>query len=98
MCIVSSRSWPNLDTSYRAVGTGRDTRVQEVMMFTRITRCASPPVFEGQHEKTRSALLLYIILWMFISAATAYGVFAPIDPQFVMRRVVIIAPFVIILF
>jgi len=66
-------------------------------MFAKIRQWASPPVFEGNHEKTRSALLLNIVLWMFIGASSAYGLLAPIEPQYVMRRVVIIGPFVAVL-
>ena len=67
-------------------------------MFTKISQWASAPKYEGQHERSRGALLLNIVLWMFIIAASAYGFFSPIDPQFIMRRVVIIGPFVMVLF
>src|SRR5688572_5695454 len=67
-------------------------------MFAKMKQWASPPVYEGDHARSRSALLLNIVLWMFIIASSAYGLLSPIDPQFVMRRVVIIGPFVIVLF
>lgn len=67
-------------------------------MFAKIRKWAAAPRYDGDHERSRSALLLNIILWMFIFAASAYGLLAPIDPAFVGRRVVIIGPFVLLLF
>ncbi len=66
-------------------------------MLKKLNRWAAPPKIMDDHEKSRAATLLNIVLWMFIFTASAYGVFAPIDPAFLMRRVVIIGPFVIIL-
>lgn len=59
---------------------------------------AKAPTYPNDHEKTRSSTLLNIILWMFISASSLYGLLAPIQPEFRIRRIVIIAPFVLILF
>jgi signal transduction histidine kinase len=67
-------------------------------MFAKLKQWAAPPIHEGDHAGSRSALLLNIVLWMFIIASSAYSLLSPIDPQFVMRRVVIIGPFVIVLF
>jgi signal transduction histidine kinase len=67
-------------------------------MLAKLSRWAAAPKITNDHEKSRAAMLLNIVLWMFILAASAYGVFAPIDPAFRLRRVIIIAPFVIILF
>jgi len=67
-------------------------------MFARIRQWFSHPVFEGDDDKTRIAALLNIILWVFIIAATLYGVLAPIQPEMIYRRVIIIAPFVLALF
>jgi len=66
-------------------------------MFAKIRKWAAAPRVEGDHERSRSALLLNMILWMFIIAASGYGLLAPIDPEFISRRVVIIGPFVVIL-
>jgi signal transduction histidine kinase len=66
-------------------------------MLAKLGRWAAAPKITGDHEKSRAATLLNIVLWMFIFTASAYGVFAPIDPAFLMRRVVIIGPFVLIL-
>jgi signal transduction histidine kinase len=66
-------------------------------MLAKLNRWAAAPKIVGDHEKSRAATLLNIVLWMFISVAGAYGIFAPIDPRFILRRVVIIAPFIIIL-
>lgn len=66
-------------------------------MFSKIIDWAKAPIYPNDHEKTRSATLLNIILWMFISASSLYGLLAPIQPEFRIRRIVIIAPFVIIL-
>ena len=54
-------------------------------------------MYEGDAEKSRASLLLNIVLWLFIAAASAYGLLAPIDPQLLMRRVVIIGPFIVAL-
>jgi signal transduction histidine kinase len=66
-------------------------------MLAKLNRWAAAPKIVGDHEKSRASTLLNIVLWMFISVAGAYGLFAPIDPRFIMRRVAIIAPFIIIL-
>lgn len=67
-------------------------------MFSKIMNWAKAPTYPNDHEKTRSSTLLNIILWMFISASSLYGLLAPIQPEFRIRRIVIIAPFVLILF
>src|SRR5690242_14939123 len=66
-------------------------------MLAKLSRWAAAPRITDDHEKSRSAMLLNIVLWMFILAASAYGLLAPIDPAFRMRRLIIIAPFVITL-
>jgi uncharacterized membrane protein len=50
-------------------------------MLTLIRRWVSPPVFEGDEEKTRIAALLNVILLVFIVAASLYGILAPIEPE-----------------
>jgi len=67
-------------------------------MFSKIMSWVKAPTYPNDHEKTRSSTLLNIILWMFISASSLYGLLAPIQPELRIRRLVIIAPFVIILF
>src|SRR5262245_27972906 len=67
-------------------------------MLTFIRRWASPPVFDEDEDKARVAALLNTILWVFIVAATLYGVFAPIAPEMMYRRVIIIGPFVLAMF
>jgi signal transduction histidine kinase len=67
-------------------------------MLAKIRQWAAAPIYIGDHERSRSALLLNTVLWLFIFAASAYGLLSPIDPRFVMRRALIIAPFVILLF
>jgi signal transduction histidine kinase len=66
-------------------------------MFTKIRKWVLPPVYEEDNEKSRASILLNIVLWMFISASSIYGIFAPIDQQIIWRRVLIIVPFVLIL-
>jgi signal transduction histidine kinase len=66
-------------------------------MLTNIRRWAAPPSFEGEEDKSRAATLLNIILWILILAALAYGVFAPIAPELIVRRTIIILPFVLAL-
>lgn len=66
-------------------------------MLKKISQWCAAPKIASDHEKSRSAALLNIVLWMFIGASTLYGIFAPIDPHFLMRRASIIAPFVFIM-
>jgi signal transduction histidine kinase len=63
-------------------------------MWTKIRRWLAPPVFEGNVEKSRSAILLNIILWILILSAGIYGLFAPIEPALVFRRALIILPLI----
>jgi signal transduction histidine kinase len=66
-------------------------------MSTNIRQWFSTPCFEGDEDKVRAATLINFIVWLFIIAAIAYGVFAPIDPEFQYRRILIIAPFLLFL-
>ncbi|MFN8411565.1 MAG: ATP-binding protein [Anaerolineales bacterium] len=58
--------------------------------------CAAPKIVEDR-EASRSASLLNIVLWMFISASSLYGIFAPIDPKYMIRRLLIIIPFAVMM-
>jgi len=64
-------------------------------MLTFFHQWFSPPVFDGDEDKTRVAALLNVLLWLFIVAATLYGLFAPIEPEMRYRRAIIIIPFVL---
>ena len=64
-------------------------------MLRFIQRWVSAPRFEGDEDKTRTAALLNSILWIFIVAASLYGLFAPIEPSMQYRRAAIIVPFVL---
>lgn len=66
-------------------------------MWTSIRRWIAPPVFEGNEDRSRAATLLNIVLWILISGALLYGIFAPIVPALAPRRVAIIGPLVLIL-
>jgi len=66
-------------------------------MFINIRRWLGPPSFEGDEDKSRAATLLNIILWILIAAALLYGIFAPIRPELVFKRTLIIVPFVVAL-
>ncbi len=66
-------------------------------MITNIKQWVKPPVFEGDEERSRAGILLNIILWIFFTGASAYGILAPIEPEFRMRRLIIIGPFVLIM-
>lgn len=66
-------------------------------MFTLIGRWMGPPSFEKDEEKSRAAMLLNIVLWILILAAIFYGVLAPIQPEMIIRRTVIIVPFVVVM-
>ncbi|HXF84526.1 MAG TPA: ATP-binding protein [Anaerolineales bacterium] len=61
-------------------------------MFAHIRQWVLPPTFEGEDDKTRTAALLNSILWIFISAASLYGILAPLEPEAQIRRAVIIVP------
>jgi len=67
-------------------------------MLRRIRQWLLAPTFEGDEGKTRVAMLLNSILLIFISAAGLYGIFAPIEKEFVIHRLLIIIPFMLILF
>lgn len=66
-------------------------------MLDRIRQWIKSPVFEGDEEKTRVAALLNSILWFFIAAASLYGIIAPIEPLMIVRRAMIIIPYVLCL-
>ena len=66
-------------------------------MFINIRRWLGPPSFEGDEDKSRAATLLNIILWILIAAALLYGIFAPIRPELVFKRTLIIVPFILAL-
>jgi len=66
-------------------------------MLSRIRQWFSYPVFEGDEDKTRVAALLNAILWFFTASAILYGIFAPIAPEMMYRRAVIIIPFLLVL-
>jgi|GEM_PF-3168050 len=57
----------------------------------------TPPVFEGDEDKSRVATLLNFVLWIFIAASLIYGLFAPVVPELRLRRAAIIVPFIVIL-
>lgn len=64
-------------------------------MLRKVLRWAAPPVFEGDEDKTRAAILLNIILWISVAATLFYNIFAPIDPSMELRRNVIVAAFLL---
>ena len=66
-------------------------------MLSSVRRWLAPPIFEGDEEKSRTASLLNLILWTFIFAALLYGFLAPLDPQWVLRRALIIVTFVLVM-
>jgi len=66
-------------------------------MFTNLRRWAAPPSFEGDEDKSRAATLLNIILWILITAALLYGIFAPIESELIYQRTIIIVPFLLAL-
>ena len=66
-------------------------------MVTNIRRWFSPPIFEKNEEKTRVAALLNTIIFMFIASAILYGVFSPIEQSAIPLRIMIIAPFILIM-
>ena len=67
-------------------------------MLSRIRQWFSHPVYAEDDDKTRIAALLNVIIWIFIAAASSYGLLAPIDPAMRYRRAIIIIPFVLVMF
>ena len=55
-------------------------------MSTFFRQWFSPPVFDGDEDKTRVAALLNVLLWLFIVSAALYGLFAPIEPEMLLSR------------
>ena len=55
-------------------------------MFNSIRNWIKPPVYPGDEDKTRVAALLNSILWIFIAAASLYGILAPIEAEMTARR------------
>ncbi len=66
-------------------------------MATEFRNWVRAPKFSGDEDRSRAAVLLNSILWIFITASIFYGIFAPIQPEFRIRRLVIIIPFVFLL-
>ena len=66
-------------------------------MLETFRKWISHPTFEGDEDKTRIAMLLNFIVWVFIAAASLYGLFAPIEAELRGRRAAIILPFVLLL-
>lgn len=66
-------------------------------MLTNIRRWIDSPSFEGDEEKSRAAMLLNIVLWILVVAAVLYGFLAPVEPGIVIRRTLIIVPFLLVL-
>ena len=66
-------------------------------MLGNIRQWLSAPAFEGDEDKTRAATLLNTILLIFTTAASLYGILAPIAPEMRVRRAIIIVPFVLAL-
>jgi PAS domain S-box-containing protein len=66
-------------------------------MLTQLRKFLAPPAFEGDEDKTRTANLLHIVLLTLLTAAVSYGVFAPIEPELRLRRVIILGPLIAVL-
>ena len=66
-------------------------------MLTKIRQWFAAPVFARDEEKSRSATLLNIILWILILSASVYGLLAPIEPLLLYRRALIIVPLIVAL-
>jgi len=64
-------------------------------MLAKLRKWVSHPSFEGDEQKTRVSGLLNTILWIFILAASIYGLFAPIEPELRGQRAIIIFPFLL---
>lgn len=65
-------------------------------MLAAIRNWISPPIFEGQEEKTRTASLLNTVIFMLISGAIFYGLLSPVDREAIPLRIMVILPFVVV--
>jgi len=66
-------------------------------MLKNIRQWAAPPSFDHDEDKNRTSNLVNMILWIFITGSSLYGIFAPIAPEMRTRREIIIIPFVLAL-
>src|SRR5260221_11574375 len=93
---IENRSW--LINIYNTVRSRLLTLVfRSLFMFIHIRQWFSPPVFAEDQDKIRVAALLNAFLWFFIISASLYGIFAPIAPEMMYRRAIIIIPFVVVM-
>lgn len=66
-------------------------------MLSRIPQWIRSPIFAEDENKTLSANLLNIIIWVFIIGASLYGLTTPIGSDFFIRRIFFIIPFVLVM-
>jgi len=66
-------------------------------MLYHIRKWFSPPVFEGDDEKTRVADLLSTVVVIFLIGSLAYGFLSPIEPEAIPLRVMIVSPFIFLM-
>ncbi len=66
-------------------------------MLSRIPQWIRSPIFTEDDNKTLSANLLNIIIWVFIIGASLYGLTAPIGTDFFIRRIFFIIPFILVM-
>lgn len=66
-------------------------------MLRRINKWASPPAFASDDNKTLSANLINLILWILILGSSLYGLVAPIEAEARIRRFLFIIPFVLVM-
>ena len=66
-------------------------------MLSRIPQWIRSPIFTEDDNKTLSANLLNIIIWVFIIGSSLYGLTAPIGTDFFIRRIFFIIPFILVM-
>jgi signal transduction histidine kinase len=66
-------------------------------MLRRINKWASPPVYARDDNKTLSANLINLILWILILGSSLYGLVAPIEAEARIRRFLFVIPFVLVM-
>lgn len=64
-------------------------------MINRFHNWASAPTFDD-NNKSLSANLLNLIIWILVISASLYGIIAPIDPELLKQRLFFIIPYVLI--
>ncbi|HNE06203.1 MAG TPA: ATP-binding protein [Anaerolineales bacterium] len=64
-------------------------------MINRFRNWASTPIIEDEN-KSLSANLLNLIIWILVISTSLYGIIAPVEPEFLNQRLFFIIPYILI--